>query len=133
MITIEFDGGTSCNIPSRGYGDGYGSFKIGDREVERIEHRRPMSCNVAEIMTAVVALDRCRHFFGSSEILLRGDSKIALNWANIGNGRKPILPNKKKAESFRNAVSELIVAIRHHKNVKTEWRNRNHSVTLFGH
>jgi ribonuclease HI len=130
LITIEFDGGTSCNIPRLGYGIGYGSFAINGGTVERVNHGRPMSANVAEIMTAVVALDRVRHLHGPSHLLVRGDSQIALKWL------RPTLVTKgngKRSADFILACQEAATAVGRHISVKTQWRGREHSVTLFGH
>lgn len=130
---IEFDGGTSCNIPRLGYGDGYGSYQISGRPVVRINHMKPMSSNVAEIMTAVVALDELRYLRGPTNVLMRGDSMITVNWIRrLGNGSNKS-PKESRAHAFKIAVLELRVSIQRHKKVTSEWRSREHSVEIFGH
>jgi hypothetical protein len=53
--TIHFDGGTTCNIPSRGYGNGYGSYLVNE-EIVKVDFGRPMSSNQAEIRTLIAAV-----------------------------------------------------------------------------
>src|SRR6266849_473663 len=81
VATIGFDGGTSCNIPSLGYGDGYGSFRIDNGPLRRIAFKRPMSNNAAEIFTMAAAIKIAKEN-GATALKLVGDSQIALNWAN---------------------------------------------------
>ena len=61
---------------------------------------------------------------------VRGDSEIALKWL------RPILVTKgngKRSADFILACQEAATACAKHLSVKTEWRGRQHSVTLFGH
>src|SRR5512133_1957384 len=71
---IEFDGGTSCNRPALGYGNGYGSFRVNDGDVHRLAFG-PMSSNAAEIFTLAAAIGRARSM-GATALLLCGDSRI---------------------------------------------------------
>lgn len=131
---IEFDGGTSCNIPAIGYGEGYGSYKINDEEIKRVKFGVGHSNNSSEILTLVAALNElverntedCSHI----SVMCRGDSKIALKWAN---------PNLKSAPSeatsmaFRESIKEMRKVNCLFGIIKTEWRGRLHSVAMFGH
>ena len=134
---IEFDGGTSCNIPSKGFGEGYGSYLIKNNllqkeyGIQRVKFGYGHSCNSAEVRTLVAAL---RDLLGRCErpkemnVLVRGDSKIALKWVW---SRKQ--PTDKSTPLFKEAILLLQQEATKFKFIKTEWRGRNHSVQLFGH
>jgi ribonuclease HI len=127
---IEADGGTSCNIPGR-FGKGYGSYQINGGEIVRVEFGMGHSNNSAEIRTLVAALEALDAQEGPStekSVLLRSDSKIALKWVKCGAS-----PKEKTSEGFREAITLLRAQVIKFRSVKTEWRNRNHSVALFGH
>lgn len=134
-IVIEFDGGTSNNIPSRGgFGYGYGSYKIGDEDIKRVEFGLGHSCNSAEIRTLTAALtdlaDRGNSHLIS--VLARGDSMIALSWCK--DGKKLSKKSKKTAtNNFIEAIQLLKEQVGRFQSVRTEWRSREHSVKLFGH
>ena len=128
---IEFDGGTSCNVPSRGFGKGYGSFQINNGPIRRVEFGMGHSCNSAEIRTLVSALEAVRESCDSchnASVLARGDSRIALKWASCKSE-----PKEKHSENFREAIKLLREQIVHFGQIRTEWRNRSHSVRIFGH
>lgn len=126
---IEFDGGTSCNIPSKGYGEGYGSFQINGGEIKRVEFGVGHSCNSAEILTLCAALNELKYVCPyAKEVLCRGDSQIALKWISY-QGK----PSKKSSPMFLDAINLLRKAVGQFSSVRPEWRNRNHSVALFGH
>lgn len=136
---IEFDGGTSCNDPAKGFGDGYGSFMVGATGSKFNEcwpkfTRRfgvGHSCNSAEIMTLVESL---KHLAGSItdarsvRVLCRGDSKIALKWVSCKK-----IPPMKSSPKFQEAIGILRGVVAQFGCVRTEWRGREESVRLFGH
>lgn len=130
-FTIEFDGGSSCNIPRLGYGRGYGSYQINGGEIHRVEFgSQGMSANAAEIRTLACALETLAtmHNPAFSIVLARGDSKIALKWATTGD-----TPKDSTSQGFRDAITFLRQHSVKFKSIKTQWRGRAHSVNLFGH
>lgn len=125
---IEFDGGTNCNDPKRGFGEGYGSYQIDGGDIKRVTFGRGHSNNSAEIRTLVAGL---RELAGSGKlgtVLCRGDSMTALKWIKF-----PGKPSKKASANFLEAIESLRAEVKQFKHVKGEWRRRNHSVALFGH
>lgn len=141
-VRIEFDGGTPCNIPRIGYGDGYGSYQIqncGTGEllpIVRVNFGKPMSANVAEISTLIRAVKEVERRFGKGISLeIHGDSQIALNHAA---GKRPA--SKKRRDAVANNPSPFFCAVRELKqvlagftHVETKWRGRARSVKVFGH
>lgn len=126
---IEFDGGTTCNIPSLGYGEGYGSYQINDAPIVRVSFGVGHSCNSAEILTLEAALaDLAGRGERGMSVLVRGDSKIALKWVHCKKQPKP-----STSPMFRDAIQKLRKVTAQFTSVKTEWRSREHSVRLFGH
>ena len=136
---IEFDGGTSCNDPAKGYGDGYGTFMVGEKGTvfssanPKFTRRFGIghSWNSAEIYTLVEALlhlhkelDRPKE----ASVLCRGDSRIALKWVNCKKH-----PPEKTSPKFRDGIRDLRSIVSEFGCVRTEWRGREHSVKLFGH
>jgi ribonuclease HI len=79
VIAIRFDGGTSCNKPRKGYGNGYGSYQINDGEIERLRFGVPMSNNVAEISTLTSAVNALKTDRKRTRLHIYGDSRIALD------------------------------------------------------
>lgn len=129
--TIEFDGGTSCNNPNKGYGRGYGSFKVNDWEIVKVDHGPNHSCNSAEILTMVAALEHLRsNSYTATDlpVLIRGDSRIALKWVHC---KKPTKENTSRM--FRDAVTALRRAMQPFKSLHVQWRGREYSVEMFGH
>lgn len=133
---IEFDGGTSCNDPAKGFGNGYGSFLLKERPndplpIERRQFGIGHSCNSAEIMTLVSALDYLATnipIAKTSRVLCRGDSKIALKWVSCKK-----IPPEKSSPKFRESIATLRKIVGQFQCVRTEWRSRDESVRLFGH
>jgi ribonuclease HI len=127
---IEADGGTSCNLPSEGYGYGYGSYQIDNGPIERRDFGKGHSNNSAEIRIIAAALDELALYGDPKKkfVLVRSDSTIALNWVSKLNP-----PSKKSSELFIEAISILRSQVARFGCVKTEWRGRAHSVALFGH
>jgi len=127
-IEIEFDGGTSCNIPSRGYGRGYGSYRLDRGPITRVTFGN-MSANAAEISTLLAAIERIRANMPQVRRLrISGDSKIALKWAR---------PQRKTA-SAKTSLSFQIVTARLQElcanyQIETHWRGRAESVRVFRH
>lgn len=130
VVKIEFDGGTPCNIPRLGYGIGYGSYRINEEQIVRVDHGIPMSNNVAEIATLLCALNVVakRHDPGTIKLNIHGDSKIALS--------RCITPLKKKKSldtEYGRICHKLISICGQFQNVSIHWRGRQASVKLFGH
>jgi len=142
-IRIEFDGGTPCNIPRLGYGIGYGSYQIqncatGEIEpVVRVDHKRPMSANAAEVLTLVRAIQEVVSRFGREvELDIHGDSQIALKWARgaTESGRKiKTLKQRAGSDEFLAAVLTLRDLVKGFPTIKATWRGRQRSVEVFGH
>lgn len=144
-IRIQFDGGTPCNVPRLGYGIGYGSYQIDDQPIVRLDHKRPMSANAAEIFTLVIAIqdviNQCSREQGKSRRLINqirleieGDSKIALKWARgVTDKGAPSKLAKGGSQEFLNAVQSLRAVLKGFGEVCTTWRGRAASVALFGH
>jgi len=128
---IEFDGGTSCNNPAQGFGEGYGSWQINQEPICRVKFGYGHSCNSAEVRTLVDALRSLSMAIPdakSKNVFVRGDSKIALKWVTSKQH-----PTRKSTEKFQEAIYLLRLEVAKFKSVKTEWRGREHSVRLFGH
>lgn len=133
---IEFDGGTSCNIPRLGFGNGYGSYKINDEPIHRCNFNQPMSANAAEIRTLGYAVKAIvdRGIDPSKAILvLFGDSQIALNWARKCFFNQPAKVSKKATPEFIDAICELRLYLTKFLAVHTHWQPRLKSVATFGH
>lgn len=134
-IKIIFDGGTPCNVPAKGYGDGYGSYQIDGGKVVSVVFQRPMSANAAEIWTAAFAVQSllapdagidpsttALHFWG--------DSRTALKWCRIKGG---LSSTTHGSEEFRNAITALRDTLPKFHSVKADWWPRENSVKIFGH
>lgn len=141
FYTIECDGGTSCNVPSRGYGFGYGSFLIRgcgiDESIHRVDHGKGHSCNSAEVLTACSALEYLAAHIESKGgdplkacVLIRCDSQITVKWA--GNNRRAA-PSAGSSQMFQDALVKLLNLRDKFFEVSSEWRGREVSVKLFGH
>lgn len=131
LITIEFDGGSTCNIPRLGYGKGYGSYRIGDREIVRVNFGMGHSSNSAELRTLVKALEDLHDSDDRSplkDVLIRGDSKIALKWVSH-RGKIKGTPSPE----FVEAIGLLRAIAAKFTRLRTEWRTRDVSVEIFGH
>lgn len=124
---IEFDGGTSRNVPPN-YGNGYGSYQIDGGAIQRVTFGKGHSNNSAEVRTLVAGLQALYEAGNVGRILCRGDSQIALNWITC-RGK----PKKKGSQGFLDAVDLLQAVVVKFTKVKGEWRRRDHSVKLFGH
>ncbi len=130
-IIITFDGGTTCNIPRLGFGEGYGSYQINDRDVVRCRFGIGHSCNSAELLTLTFAL---RDLLGSDSLSslkhvhVKGDSQIALKWAKHRG-----FPSKKSTPMFHSAIAMLRREASSFRNLTTEWWPRENSVRIFGH
>lgn len=133
-ITIEFDGGTPCNIPRLGYGEGYGSYRLNSDEIVRIQHGIPMSNNAAEIATLAVAVQDVRRKYGTTvSLIIKGDSQIALKWARVCSGQERAKINPAHSPAFIEAIRALEFAMKGISSVTTEWQPRAKSVEAFGH
>lgn len=131
-IRIEFDGGTPCNIPRLGYGNGYGSYKIEHFPIMRLNFGTPMSANVAEIRTLIHAIELVSEWGNHASTILEihGDSKIALNRCKKKLTAKQM---KKSSPDFAEACNVLCGLCDLFAIVETHWRGRQASVKLFGH
>lgn len=137
VVSIEFDGGTSCNIPAKGFGVGYGSYRLHGEggAIVRVEHGPKHSCNSAEILTLCRALEDAvftAQMLGMPlrklQFIVRGDSQIALRWVHC---KHP--PNNKTTPMFRHAISRLRKVVSKVGPIKTKWWPRTNSVRIFGH
>lgn len=137
---IEWDAGTSCNIPAKGYGAGYGSFRItmkGDDPessiIERVKLGKGYSCNAAEIDVLAHALSRLGDTLHPDSASIAsvhciGDSQIALGWLT-----KKGVPYSKTCPKFPESIARLRAAMTGFKSVTGQWRTRTESVRIFGH
>ncbi len=129
---IEFDGGTSCNVPSKGYGNGYGSFRINRGNIQRVEFSDPMSCNAAEIATMAIAISFAKAQ-GFKQFLIKSDSQIALKWANVMGGNRNGTKLRNVSDSMRDALTKLRQIVDYTDEIETQWQPRLTSVATFGH
>lgn len=135
-VRVEFDGGTPCNIPSKGYGDGYGSYQLCCNghvyPIERVNFGRPMSNNVAEISVLIRAIEAVARLHKPEKTILEihGDSQIAL-----GRVKKQLWPKQRenKSPDFVEACDRLWALCFAFHEVTTHWRGRERSVKIFGH
>jgi hypothetical protein len=131
VVLIEFDGGSACNIPRLGYGEGYGSYKIGRGAVHRARFDN-MSANAAEIRTLATAIAVAKAQ-GARHLLCVGDSRIALKWANIAAGNRRPTKIDKTSASFKASIALLRDACFGIVSLHTQWQPRAVSVRTFGH
>lgn len=129
---IVFDGGTSCNIPRLGYGEGYGSYQINNNEIVRLKFCEKMSSNAAEINTITAAIESILDK-KNTKLLIIGDSKIALGWIDKAFNRKKINVSSGSSPEFISAIKCLYMVINRFSSVKTQWHARENSVKIFGH
>lgn len=133
-VHIRFDGGTPCNVPSKGYGIGYGSYQINDEPIVRVDHGRPMSANTAEVLTLVQALSEIGG--ETTAIVVMGDSQVALKWLDVAAGHRRATKLANVSPEFREAVQALCAmfsALTSRLAVRAQWTPRAESVALFGH
>lgn len=130
--TVRFDGGTSCNIPRLGYGLGYGSYQIDDQPIVRLDFYEAMSANCAEIRTLASAVMSAKAA-GHRDLVILGDSQIALKWANVAAGNRKATKLKGVSDGFRSAINHLHAAMVGIVSVRTRWTPREQSVAIFGH
>ena len=136
-IVIRFDGGNGCNDPKKGYGNGYGSFRINSGEVQRISFGIPMSNNAAETKTLIEAIKSLPvdTNYTNTRLCIYGDSQIVLNWAIRAHKQEVIKEKRcrKWSQEFRDAVLELYAILRKFGQVATKWEPRERNVAVFGH
>ncbi len=134
-VRIEFDGGNGCNNPTKGYGEGYGSFCFNTGPVLRVRHGRPMSNNAAELWTLVSAVEYLSNNWSPRDLrlLIVGDSQIALSWANRAHQRVMKCASKGSSEEMLSSISRLRELLPHFQSVTTQWQPRVKSVRTFGH
>jgi ribonuclease HI len=128
---IEFDGGTTCNVPAIGFGKGYGSYQIENAPIVKLSFDCPMSANAAEVLTVFFAIMDAKKQ-GAKTLLVVGDSQIALKWVNVATGRRKPTKISKTSEGFQRAISFLLRAARG-LDINTQWQPREISVATFGH
>jgi ribonuclease HI len=142
-VFLHFDGGTPCNIPSKGYGIGYGSYRFNDNPVIKVDHGIPCSNNGAEILTLCCGLEELLRICNlednlmdasTTEVVIMGDSQTTLSWVEkvIQKGGS-VKVNSNVSESMKIAIQRLIPALGHFAQVKTRWLERSHAVRAFGH
>lgn len=133
---IEFDGGTSCNIPRLGFGNGYGSYKINDEPVHRCNFNQPMSANAAEINTLAYAVKAIRDRgidTSQTSLVIIGDSMITIGWVNYIARKEKRKFSKKATEPFKDAVAKLYEVLPGFAQISAKWQPRIKSVATFGH
>ncbi len=127
---IITDGGNECNIPPH-YGDGYGSLKINDDDVCRVEFHRPMSNNAAELWTMDAAIGMTDWRQDKKKYLFISDSQIALKYAKDAPfGRAK--PSAKSSDEMLRAIKELRRKLLTAE-VSTCWWPRHKIFSIFGH
>lgn len=131
-VIVQFDGGTSCNIPRLGYGDGYGSYKIDECAIVRLEFGEAMSANAAEVLTLARALEAIESP-ETARVRIIGDSQIALNQAVPISKKRKKMPSASGSNIFRDNCARLRAIVARFAHVETQWRGRAASVALFGH
>lgn len=128
---IWTDGGTPKN--SRPFGNGYGSFRIGENgEINSIEFGIPMSNNAAEILTMVYSLRACQDY----KVIIFSDSKIAVGWVKKINKLGVSIHGFDFPETMSIEMIDYIKLLSFEisqKNVKAEWRPREQIFKIFGH
>src|SRR5205823_9986877 len=121
-VRIEFDGGSTCNIPRLGYGQGYGSYRIGAGKVQRVNFGECMSANCAEILTLLAAITEAKTQ-GAKRFLVVGDSMIALKWANVATGKRKATKITKTSPGFQQAIVSLY-QVADGIQIDTQWQPR---------
>lgn len=134
-VELWFDGGTPCNVPRLGYGEGYGSFKVGLHDIVSQKYGQAMSANCAEIRTVTEGIYYFALKYGktSHHLHIVGDSQIALKWVSKAFGKSPMKVSGKSSPLFIEAIEKLYVALDGFSQVTVEWKSRIHMVQLFGH
>lgn len=137
-VVIHFDGGTPCNIPRLGFGEGYGSFRLTVDgvvgEIHRLKYGVPMSANTAEIRTVTEAIRKVSEVHGMDKILhVIGDSQIALKWVKNASENAPIKVSSKSSPAFGESINNLYSALIGFNKVVTEWNPRDKLFKIFGH
>lgn len=134
-IVIQFDGGTSSNVPP--FGKGYGSHCINSGEIVRLKFSERMSANVAEIKTAMEALKAVqKRTEGPYKVYITGDSQIALKWIESAYKRDHRKVSAKATELFKQTIGELRTMFENNyriSDLKVQWKPRKFSVATFGH
>jgi ribonuclease HI len=136
LCTIQFDGGTSNNIPSKGgYGIGYGSYQLNSGAVVRLSFGRAMSCNAAEVRTLTAAIEAATLIVdpAKTRLCVYGDSEIALKWARLAVQQALYQPKRGWSPGFTLAIAHLYLCLKPFAAVVTEWQPRERSVEIFGH
>jgi len=128
---IYFDGGTTCNKPSVGLGEGYGSYKINSRPIVRLKLGKPHTNNSAEVATLYAAVVEAKAL-GWRKLHIFGDSQVAL---------KACLPRPVSRSSrypdngsdmYKQARRDLQLALAY-VTFTTQWVPREQIFNLFGH
>lgn len=135
FIQICFDGGTASNIPP--FGNAYGSFKIGEGKIVRLDFETNASANCAEMWTGLAALKEAqKSIHGDYKIHLTGDSQIALLWFDAIFYKRNRKMSKKVTLAFSDTVRQITEFFDQNLRLTelvTEWKPRRFSVKLFGH
>lgn len=136
--TVEFDGGSTCNIPRLGFGTCYGSYRIDGKDIVRREFGVHGSANLGELMTITDALNAIASRYPEAElkkvsVAVTGDSQIALKWASHPRKYKTEKLSAGSTDQFREAVTRLVALKQQFAEVQTTWVGRDYMVALFGH
>ena len=134
-ICASADGGTSCNIPSKGFGDGYGSFQIGKGPIHRRKFGPGYSNNAAEIEIIASALTYIETQWDASEleVMFYSDSQVALAWLKASAEGSLKKLSEGASEGMRSAIAVLRIIAPRFLLIRTEWHPRSKSVAAFGH
>lgn len=127
--TIIFDGGTTCNKPRLGLGEGYGSYKLNNRPIVRLKFGKPHTNNSAEVSTLYAAVVEAKSL-GFYTMHFIGDSQIALN--SCRPSAMPKHPKDKSSDMFLQARRDLQLALCY-VSFTTEWWPRDKIFAVFGH
>lgn len=120
---ILTDGGTSCNIPARGYGTAYGSYvmyKEGQQVITGRYEFENGSNNFAEISIMQRALRSFLYLLPDSkeqravsQLHLCSDSRLSIKHLNFFvSGREAIVVSRRSSDLFVRALAELREIVR---------------------
>lgn len=136
---VDFDGGAKGPGFPPGLGNGYGSYRINDEAVARVDHRAVMTANCAEVLTLCCALEElaARQDPAALAVHVQGDSQIALSRLKaargVGRGKKNRVRVAKGSEGYVAACERLRAVAVLFGQFTSRWQPRERSVETFGH
>lgn len=126
--TIYFDGGTTCNVPRKGLGEGYGSYKINDRPIVRLKFGKGHTNNSGEVATLYAAVVEAKAL-GWYSLCIFGDSQVALRACRASKNHSR---QDEGLGIYKQARRNLQLALTH-VSFTTEWVPRQQIFNIFGH